>query len=183
MPTVEELLANKAKVDEEFWELLEEVWKMEAEEKRRAEEKRKAEEAEEKHLKEERDKALAKKRAEEAEEKKQKACEVDEMWRMEEAEARKKKAKAKALADEIVENHQRTEEVQRPSSSKVVVPRSIGGVLLSTLMAHQIVSEVAWSWEKVPKVLGSRLMISIASDSDLDNWEECEMCFRQSWKC
>ena len=94
MPTVEELLANKAKADEEFQELLEEVWKTEVEEKRRAE---KAEEAEEKHLKEEHDKALAKKRVEEAEEKKRKAHEADEMQRKVEVEARKTESKGESL--------------------------------------------------------------------------------------
>jgi len=182
MPTVEELLANKAKSDELFWELLEEVWKMEVEEKRRAEEKRKVEEVEEKHLKEEHDKALAKKRAEEVEEKKWKAREADETGRMEEAEARRKKAKAKALADKIMENHRRMEEAHRPSSLKVVVPRSIRGVLSSTFTAHQIASEVAWSWEKVPKASGSGPTISVGSDSDLDN-QECNMCFCKSRKC
>ena len=134
-------------------------------------------------MKDERDKALAKQRVEEAEEKKRKAHEADETRRTEEAEVRKKKAKVKALADEIKENHQRSEEAQRPSSSKAVMPWSIGGVLSSTLTVHQIASEVARSWEKVPKVSGSRPTISIVSNSDLDNWEECEMCFRRNWKC
>jgi len=149
------LLASKAKADEEFRELLEEVRKTEAEEKKRAEEKR---------------------RAEEVEEKRQVVREAEETWRMEEAEARKKKAKVKALADKIMENHQRMEEAQRPSSSKAVVPWSIGGVLLSTLTAHQIASEVAQSREKMPKATGSGPMISVGSNSDLDN-QECEMCF------
>ena len=182
MPTVEELLAQKAKADEEFWELLAEVWKTEAEEKKKAEEKQKAEKAEEKCLKEECEKALAKRRAEDAEEK-WKAREVDETQRMEEVEARKKKAKANALADEIIENHRSMEEAQRPSLSKAVMPQSIGGVLSSTLMAHQIASEVAQSREKVPKVSGSRPTISVRSDSELDNQEECEMYFRRGRKC
>ena len=119
---------------------------------------------------------------EEAEEKKRKTCEAEESWRTEEAEVRKKKAKAKALADEVVENHWRTEEVQRASSYKAVVPQSIGGVLSSTLTAHQIVLEVARSQEKMPKATGSRPTISVGSNSDLDN-QECEMCFQQSRKC
>ena len=161
-----------------------EVQKTEVEEKKRVEEKWKAEEVEERCLKEEHDKALAKWRAEEAKEKKRKAREAEETWRMEEAEEKKRKAdKAKALADQIVENHWRSEEARKPSSSKAVVPRSIRGVLLSALTAHQIVSEIAWSQEKMPKALGSGPTISLGSDSDLDNWEDCDMCLRQNWKC
>ena len=59
--------------------------------------------------------------------------------------------------------------------SKAVMPQSVGGVLLSALTAHQIASEVARSWEKVPKALGSRPTISLGSDSDLDNREDCDM--------
>ena len=89
----------------------------------------------------------------------------------------------KALANQIVENHWRSEEAWRPSSSKAVMPRSIGGVLSSALIAHQIVSEVAQSQEKMPKDLGSGPTISLGSDSDLDNWEDCDMCFRRNQKC
>ena len=97
MPSIEELLAQKAKMDEE-------VQKKEVEEKERVEEKQKAEEAEEKQ------KVDAKWRAEEAEEKKKKE---------------EKDRAAKALANRVVadvEELQRTKGVQMPATSKAVVP-------------------------------------------------------------
>ena len=80
---------------------------------------------------------------------------VEEKQREEE-----KKRGAKALADQVVVE---AEEAQRPPISKVVVPRSIGGVLLLEWTAHQSASEAAHAWEKFPKASGSGFIMNIHS--------------------
>ena len=157
MPSIEELLAKKAKVNEEFQ-------KKEVEEKERVEEKQKAEEEEKKKVDD-------KWRMEELEEKKRK----DEKARA-----------AKDLADHVVANAEellRSEGVRGPAISKVVVPWSIGGVLSLEMTAQQIVLEVVWKLAKIPKASGSRSMTNIVSDMDLNNPEDCSQCIHQGQRC
>jgi len=83
----------------------------------------------------------------------------------------KKNRSVKDLANQVVadaEEDWRTEEVQRPATSKAVVPQLIRGVLSLEWTAHQYASEVAQNWGKVPKASGSRSITNMVSNSELD---------------
>jgi len=157
---------DKALAKQRAAEVEEKKQKVEEKKQKAEEKKQKAEEkkqkAEEKKQKVEEKKQKVEEKKQKAEEKKQK---VEEKQRMEGAEERWKKGE-KEKADKIVENHQRLDVAEL---SKAVVPRSIGGVLLSALTAHQIALEVARSHEKIPKGSGGRPTISLGSNLDLDN--------------
>ena len=82
-----------------------------------------------------------------------------------------KNRSVKALADQVVadaEEDWRTKGVQKPATSKAVVPQLIRGVLSLEWTAHQYASEVAQNWEKVPKASGSRSITNVTSNSELD---------------
>ena len=105
---------------------------------------------------------------------------------VEEKKRKEKDRTVKALAGQMVENTeelQRTEGVQRPSMSQAVVPRLIRGVLSSEWMAHEITSEAAQNWEKIPKVSGSGPFVNLVSDFELDSCEDCFQYICQGNRC